>query len=90
MQKEGNILYSRYSAAEKLQYGADCETSDADYALQMMQDIEGFDLIVIGKGDENEIRISLRGRGKYDCNELATHRKGGGHFNAAGCKIPCS
>jgi phosphoesterase RecJ-like protein len=88
MQKEGNLLFSRFSQAEMAKYGVDDEGSDE--ALHLMQDIEGFDLIVVGKEDGNEIRMSLRGRGNYDCNLLAKHFGGGGHFNAAGCRIPRS
>jgi phosphoesterase RecJ-like protein len=88
MQREGNLLFSWFTQTEMMKYGVDDEGSDE--ALHLMQDIEGFDLIIIGKEDGNEIRISLRGRGKYDCNEIARHWGGGGHFNAAGCRIPYS
>ena len=87
MQRDENILYARYSKTEKLQFGASYETSDSDHALQIMQDIEGSDLIIMGKDDGKELRISLRGRGKYDCSAIAKHFKGGGHFNSSGCTI---
>jgi phosphoesterase RecJ-like protein len=88
MQKEGDLLYSRYTQAEKLQFQAEYATPDSDHALHVMQDIEGFDVVIIGKENDKGIGISIRGRGKYDCNIIAQHFGGGGHFNAAGCTLP--
>jgi phosphoesterase RecJ-like protein len=90
MQKEGDFLYSRYTQAEKAEFGVDSDSSDN--ALHILCDIEGFDLVILGKEstDGKEIKISLRGRGKYDCNQIANLFGGGGHFNAAGCEFPFS
>lgn len=35
----------------------------------------------------NQIRISLRSNGKFDCGSFATLHGGGGHTNASGCVI---
>jgi phosphoesterase RecJ-like protein len=86
MQQEGDILYSRYTKEEKARIANGIGSSK--YAMQMMQDIQSIPLVIMGKENEKGIGISFRGRGKYDCNQLALHFGGGGHFNAAGCTLP--
>lgn len=88
MQREGDIFYSRYSQAELDEYGL--HRDSADYALYLMVDVKDAELILLGKEVEEGIRFSLRGKGKYNCREIAGKFGGGGHFNASGCTIPFS
>jgi phosphoesterase RecJ-like protein len=85
MQREGEIFYSRYGQAELEAYGL--HRDSADYALYLLVDVRDAELILLGKEVEEGVRFSLRGKGKYNCRELAQHFGGGGHFNAAGCTI---
>ena len=62
----------------------------ADYALHLMVDVRTAQLIILGKETDDGIRISLRGKGKYNTRDLAAHFGGGGHVNASGCTIPFS
>jgi len=43
--------------------------------------------IMIQKEEPDLWRVSLRGKGNVDVREIATHFGGGGHKNAAGCRI---
>jgi phosphoesterase RecJ-like protein len=88
MTMDGEILSSRYTRPELQQ--ADLHPDEADLALHTMTEIEGGELVIFAKQTPTEIRISLRGKGKYDCNAIAQSFGGGGHFNAAGCTIPYS
>ncbi len=55
-----------------------------------MTDVNTAQLIILGKESDEGIRISLRGKGKYNTRDLAAHFGGGGHRNASGCTIPSS
>ena len=88
IQKNGDILFSWYPLAELQQFNLHPDSSDS--ALYTMVAIKWYTLVILGKETREGIKISLRGRGKYDCNIIATHFWGGGHFNAAGCTITSS
>ena len=86
LQKDGEIVFSRY-AKQELEEAA-LHPDSADYALYLMVDVKEGQLIILWKEKEWEIRISLRGKGKYDCSKLASQFWGWGHMNASGCTIP--
>jgi len=89
LKKNWDIIFSWYAKQELEAIGL--HPDSAEYALYLMVDVKEAELIVLWKEKEAwEIRISLRGKGKYSCRDLASHFKWGGHFNAAGCTIPCS
>lgn len=89
VKKAGDIVYSRYSNEELLE--AWLHPDSADYALYLMVDIKEWQLIILGKEQETAtIKISLRGKWKYSCRDIASHFGWGGHFNASGCTIPFS
>lgn len=88
MQKQEDICYSRYTKAELADSWL--HRDSADYALYLMVDVRTAQLIILGKETDEGIRISFRGKGKYNTRELAAHFGGGGHFNASGCTIPSS
>ena len=43
---------------------------------------------LLREGDAGEVRCSLRSKGTVDVRSVATAHGGGGHRNAAGCRIP--
>lgn len=88
MQKRGDICFSRYEKQEL--EAAGLHRDSADYALYLMADINTAQLIILGKETEDGIRISLRGKGKYNVRDIAAHFGGGGHKNASGCTITYS
>ncbi|MDR2541446.1 MAG: DHH family phosphoesterase [Candidatus Peribacteria bacterium] len=81
MLRDGDIFYSRYGQEELAEYGL--HRDSADYALYLMVDVKEAELILLGKETEEGIRFSLRGKGKYNCREIAGKFGGGGHFNAS-------
>jgi bifunctional oligoribonuclease and PAP phosphatase NrnA len=86
--KEISMIYSYYVDSELEEYEVDHD--EADYALNIMQDIRYNDLVILIKKVWNFVKFSLRGRGEIDCSALARSLGGGGHFNAAGIKLQSS
>ena len=79
------VIYSYYEDTELEQYGIDHD--EADYALNIMQDIRNNVLILFIKMVENYLKVSLRWRWEIDCSWLAHCFGGWGHHNAAWLKI---
>ena len=79
-----NILVS-YCSFEELDE-KNLDSFEAGYALPIMQSIEWIELIIFCKYslELGTMRMSFRGRWKYEVNKLAENRWGGGHHNAAG------
>ena len=86
--REMSLIYSYYVDSELEEYEVDHD--EADYALNIMQDIRYNDLVILIKKVWNFVKFSLRGRGEIDCSALARSLGGGGHFNAAGIKLQSS
>jgi phosphoesterase RecJ-like protein len=85
LQKDDDIVYSRYGKQELADFGL--HRDSADYALYLMVDVREAQLILLGKELDDGVRFSIRGKGKYNCRALAMEFGGGGHFNAAGCTV---
>ena len=63
-------------------------TSELDGIGDKLRDIEGvFVSIVVKQDDLGMCKISLRSNGKIDVSAIAAAFGGGGHFNAAGCRL---
>jgi bifunctional oligoribonuclease and PAP phosphatase NrnA len=45
---------------------------------------------LIREGEDGEVRCSLRSKGEVDVRAVAARHGGGGHRNAAGCRVPGS
>ena len=80
-----NVIYSYYEDSELWIY--DIDHDEADYWLNVMQDIRNNDLVIFVKKIDNFLKISLRGRWNIDCSFLANLFWGGGHHNASWLKI---
>ena len=87
LQQKGEILYSRYTKEEVEE--AWIHLAKAEYALSIMTGIREGEICILWKEKPEwwSIKFSLRGKGKYNCRDLASHFGGWGHFNAAWCAI---
>lgn len=95
IQQEGELLYVHYDEAELEKYDIDQE--QAAYALHVIQNIDGPEIVLLIRKAGDTIRWSLRakklvdkktGKLKIDCNEIAQHLWWGGHKLAAGFSMP--
>ena len=85
MQKTDDIIYSRYAQEELEKYWL--HPDSADYALYLIWDIKDQQLVILGKEKNDCIKISLRGKWKYNCRDIAIHFGWWWHANAAWCSI---
>lgn len=95
IKQKGSLLYSYYSDEELKKYKIDQE--EANYALRIIQDIDGPKVVLLLRKIENNIRGSLRSkdiegelRSKsiIDCNKIAKIFWWGGHKPAAWFSMP--
>ena len=85
LQKVDDIVYSRYTQEELEKFWL--HPDSADYALYLIGDIKDQNLVVLGKEKDDCIKISLRGKWKYNCRDIATHFGWWWHANASWCSI---
>lgn len=79
------VIYSYYEDSELEQY--DIDHDEADYGLNIMQDIRNNDLVIFVKKIDNFLKVSLRWRWNIDCSFLANLFWWWGHHNASWLKI---
>jgi phosphoesterase RecJ-like protein len=77
------IVYSEDFNEAKAKY-EDVETVVGE--ILSIQDVEAS--VFFKERYRDELRVSLRSKGKVDVGYIAKKFGGGGHFNAAGCSIP--
>ena len=85
MQKDNDIIYSRYSIEELEKYSL--HPSSAEYALYLIWDIKDQQLVILWKEKEDCVKFSLRWKWKYNCRDIAKHFWWWWHANAAWCSI---
>jgi len=85
MQKDNDIIYSRYSIEELERYSL--HPSSAEYALYLIWDIKDQQLVILWKEKEDCVKFSLRWKWKYNCRDIAKHFWWWWHANAAWCSI---
>ena len=85
LQKTGDIVYSRYSQNELESFGL--HPDSADYALYLIWDIKDQNLVILWKEKDDCIKISLRGKWRYNCRDIAQQFWWWWHFNASWCSI---
>ena len=85
MQKIDDIVYSRYAQEELEKFWL--HPDSADYALYLIGDIKDQQLVILWKEKDDCIKISLRGKWKYNCRDIAIHFWWWWHANAAWCSI---
>ncbi|HMS91799.1 MAG TPA: DHHA1 domain-containing protein, partial [Candidatus Absconditabacterales bacterium] len=95
MQHKDKLLYVYYDEEELKEYDVDQE--EAAYALHIIQNIDGPEIVLLIRKAGEYIRGSLRakkiedkktGKLKIDCNKIAQELGGGGHKLAAGFGMP--
>lgn len=95
IQQKEKLLYVYYNEDELKEYDVDQE--EAAYALHIIQNIDGPEIVLLIRKAGENIKWSLRakkienkktGRLKIDCNKIAQHLWGGGHKLAAGFGMP--
>ena len=85
MQKIDDVIYSRYAQEELEKFWL--HPDSADYALYLIWDIKDQNLVILWKEKDDCIKISLRGKWKYNCRDIASNYWWGWHANAAWCSI---
>lgn len=85
MQKIDDFVYSWYAQSELEEFWL--HPDSADYALYLIWDIKDQQLVILGKEKDDCIKISLRGKWKYNCRDIASHFGWWWHANAAWCSI---
>ena len=85
MQKMDDVIYSWYAQEELENFWL--HPDSADYALYLIWDIKDQNLVILWKEKDDCIKISLRGKWKYNCRDIAAHFWWGWHANAAWCSI---
>ena len=60
---------------------------EAKFLINTMAGYENFNIWVMGIEKEDHIKVSLRSKKSYHINKVAQYFKGGGHKNAAACKV---
>ena len=85
MQKIDDFVYSWYAQSELEEFWL--HPDSADYALYLIWDIKDQQLVILGKEKDDCIKISLRGKWKYNCRDIASHFGWWWHANAAWCTI---
>ena len=88
MQKTDDIIYSRYAQEELERFWL--HPDSADYALYLIWDIKDQNLVILWKEKDDCVKISLRGKGIYNCRDIAKQFWWWWHINASWCSIPKS
>jgi len=76
--------------SKKMMLDTKCNMGVTEGFVNYARSIEGAKvslLFVENPEESNRIHISLRSKGEYDVNKLASYFNGGGHRNAAGCVV---
>lgn len=82
----GEIVYTYLTRADFERAGAnDNDTDGINVQLMSVQGVEAS--AFFREGPKGEIRVSLRSRGRVDCNAVARTFGGGGHLQASGCSV---
>ena len=80
-----NVLFSYYESSELKKFNIDEE--EADYAMNIIQNIEWPKLFLLFRNKSKKIKISLRSKWDVNCSRLATQFGGWWHLNASGCSV---
>lgn len=75
------ILYSYYENSELSKYNVDEE--EADYAMNIIQNIDGPKVFILIRNKDKKIKVSLRSKRLVDCSRLASQFGWWWHKNAS-------
>jgi phosphoesterase RecJ-like protein len=79
---DGRYCYSAVTETMLAQTGADGE--DTEEIVNHLRSMDGVEVSALFKAFDNEIRVSLRSRGRVNVQATAARLGGGGHFRASG------
>jgi len=79
---DGRYCYSAVTEAMLAQTGADGE--DTEEIVNHLRSMDGVEVSALFKAFDDEIRVSLRSRGRVNVQAAAARLGGGGHFRASG------
>jgi bifunctional oligoribonuclease and PAP phosphatase NrnA len=82
---DGRYCYSFVDDAMLAQTGADGE--DTEEMVNVLRAQEGVEVAALFKAIDNEIRVSLRSKGRVNVQAAAARLGGGGHFRASGLTL---
>lgn len=95
IQQKDGVVYTYYDELELKKY--DVDQAEAAYALHIIQNIDGPDIVLLIRKNWDMIKWSLRAKNsdekkpnkiKIDCNKIAQQLWGGGHKLAAWFNLP--
>lgn len=84
----GKVAWTSMRSRDVLKAGATYEDSEGfiDF-LKYLEDAKVVFFMTEMPNEKNKVRVSFRGKGRYDVNRLAMHFNGGGHKKSSGCVI---
>ncbi|GAC1313989.1 MAG: bifunctional oligoribonuclease/PAP phosphatase NrnA [Vulcanimicrobiaceae bacterium] len=82
LEMDGKYCWSLVDQAMLERTGADGE--DTEEIIQHLRSVEGVDVAALFKAYDGDVRVSLRGNGRVNVQEVAGRLGGGGHHRASG------
>lgn len=86
MSDDGRLATLRISERDFAETGATPEMADG--MINFARSVRGVEVAAQLTEDGDGVRVSLRSRGALDVSAIAERFGGGGHHNAAGCRLP--
>ena len=83
--ENGKIAWTYISSESLKKHGATAE--DTDDIIDYVMRIEGVEVGIFFREDDNETKVSLRSNSDFDVSKIAVANGGGGHKRAAGINI---
>lgn len=86
VEADGKLVWSQITQEDLARFNA--TDNDTDSIVNQLRAVRGAEVgILFREISREEIRISLRSRGKVDVNKIAQTFGGGGHISASGCTV---
>ena len=83
--EDGRIAWSTMRGSDLGEVG--CAPGDAYDLIDLPRSLEGVEIALFFQEEGGQVRVSLRSEGEVDVAAVAADFGGGGHRNAAGCKV---
>lgn len=84
--EEGKVAYTYITKEDLEKVGA--ETGDHEGLVDIGRDVEGVEVSIFLREEENGVKVSLRSNNYLNVSDVCIAFGGGGHPRAAGCTIP--
>jgi len=86
LELDGRLAWTVASLEDFGRYGTVQE--DVDEVVHGLLSVDGVEIAILLRETDSDYRVSLRSRSTADVASLARQFGGGGHFHAAGCRLP--